>query len=174
MDQMTAPSPNLAVSMPQLGVRAVGTSKEPHHLRQKDKMPLRKSLKGSQQEALPKIQIWCNKLGRATSRQTTLTSTRKPHIIYLMSCSIWFHRSASQNIRFTKSKRPGQGKVTYSMPVMLRQPHQRVCDFFTPCHLQNCPRLWAWQAFITLMPFAALPVWPFALGVGKRVRMKGL
>ena len=43
--------PNQAVSSPQLGDEAVGTSEELPHLRQKDKMPFQKSLKGSWQEA---------------------------------------------------------------------------------------------------------------------------
>ena len=40
-------SPEQVVSLPWSGDEAVGTYKEPPHLRQKDKMPFVKSLKGS-------------------------------------------------------------------------------------------------------------------------------
>ena len=36
-----------------------------------------------------RFQIWCDKLGRTISRQTTLILTKKPHVICLMSSGIW-------------------------------------------------------------------------------------
>ena len=46
--------PDQTLSSPQSGDEAVGTFKEPLCLKQKDEMPLTKSLKGSQQEAFAK------------------------------------------------------------------------------------------------------------------------
>ena len=48
------PSPDQAVSLPQSGDEVEGTSEEPPHLKQKDEMPFKKSLKGSQREAFQK------------------------------------------------------------------------------------------------------------------------
>ena len=167
-------SPDQAVSSPQSENEAVGTSEEPPCLRQKDEMPFTKSLKGSQQEAFAKDSnlVW--------QAREDYFKTNCPHFNCKTLCDLsgvfWDMIGYADLLGFQIDEIQevwmGPEDLWYADNALKTLPKD--LHFSTLYQLRHYLRSWAWQEFITWMPFTALLGWTFALGVERRGRMKGL
>ena len=167
--------PDQVVSSPQSGGKDEVASEEPPCLKWKDEMPFKKSLTGSWHDAFAKDS---NLVQQA---REDYFKTNCPCFDCKTSCNLtnvfWDMITYAGLLGFQIYKIQEVWMewkdLQYANNVL--KIHQSVCSFSAVLyHLQNCPRSWAWQVFITQMPFATLPAWPCVLGVERKGKMKGL
>ena len=119
-------SPDQVACPPQPGDEVVETSEELPCQKQKDRMPLKKLLKGVGKKLLPKTQIWYSRLGRPTLGQTTLISTARFHVTYLVHSRRWQTLLASLNQASMKFGTHGLGRKISAPLIMLPRLHRKI------------------------------------------------
>ena len=167
------PSPNPVASSPWSGDEVGGTSEEPPHLKWKDRMPLKKLLKGGWQEAFAKDSDLVQKARGPTLGQTTLILTVKYCTICAGHSSRWQTLQAFLNQTSMKFGMHELGGKIFTLPITLPKLHRKIYSSSAWWLQPNCQASWGWKEFIPQKPFAGGMTAHIAHGVPKKGKMRG-